>query len=193
MPGSVGIVSGAIQDRPLGRSVISAGCRQRMGKGAALMAGGGNIFVGISAAGIGNGADTTEDILFSVLIPAGTLDLVGRQFLIEAYGSVAATSATKNARIYFGSTSLTTAFVGTTTQAGIWSINALITKAGPNSQSAFIGLDYTIGSPAVPRVSTILSLTESDTAGIIIKVTGQSSVATANLVTCNLLSVSGYN
>jgi hypothetical protein len=192
MPGSVGSVSG-IQDRELGKVLSSASSRQRFGKSGALMAGGGNIFVGASQAGIGNGADTSEDTLFSVTLPPNALDIVGRQILIEAYGSVAATSATKNARIYFGSTSLTTAFVGTTTQAGIWNINALITKTGPSTQSAFVALDYTIGSPAVPRVSTILSPTEADTAGIIIKVTGQSSVATAGLVTCNLLTVSGYN
>jgi hypothetical protein len=39
----------------------------------------------------------------------------------------------------------------------------------------------------------ILPMTEADTAGITIKITGQSSVATANTVTCNLLTVSGYN
>jgi hypothetical protein len=193
MPGSVGSVSG-IQDRGLpGRSVVSASTRQRMGKGGALCAGGGNIFVGASSAGIGNGADTTEDTLFTVSIPAGTLDLVGRQILIEAYGNMTATSATKDARIYFGSTSLTTAFHGTTNQTGIWSINALITKTGPNAQSSFIAVDYTIGSPSNPRVSVILPMTEVDTAPIIIKVTGQSTVGTANTVTCNVLAVSGYN
>jgi hypothetical protein len=192
MPGSVGIVSG-IQDRELGKTVASAAARQRFGKSGALMAGGGNIFVGASQAGIGNGADTSEDTLFTVTLPPGAFDIVGRQILIDAYGSVSATSATKDARIYFGTTSLTTAFHGTTTQSGIWSISALITKTGPNAQTSFVALDYTIGSPAVPRVSTILSPTEVDTAGITIKVTGQSSVATAGLVTCNLLTVSGYN
>jgi hypothetical protein len=66
---------------------------------------------------------------------------VGRQILIEAYGSMSALVATKDARVYFGTTSLTTAFHSTTAAGGIW-----ITKAGPNSQSAFVALDYTIGS-----------------------------------------------
>jgi hypothetical protein len=190
MPGSVGVATG-FTDRALGRQLVSAGARQRMGKGSALMAGGGNIFVGISTAGIGNGADTAEDTLFTVTLPPGTLDIVGRQILIEAYGSMSALVATKDARIYFGSTSLTTAFHSTTAAGGIWSINALITKAGPNSQSAFVALDYTIGSAT--RASVILPMTEADTAGITIKATGQSSVGTANTVTCNLLTVSGYN
>jgi hypothetical protein len=190
MPGSVGSVSG-VQDRELGKVVSAASARQKFGKSGALMAGGGNIFVGISTAGIGNGADTTEDTLFSVSLPPNCLDIIGRQILIEAYGSVLATSATKDARIYFGSVSLTNAFHATTTQAGIWSINALITKAGPNSQSSFVALDYTIGSAT--RASVILPMTEADTAPIIVKVTGQTSAGGAGIVTCNLLSVSGYN
>jgi hypothetical protein len=192
MPGTVGSVSG-FQDRGIsGRSVASSAALQRFGRGGALMAGGGNIFVGVSQNGIGNGADTTEDTPFSVLLPPNCLNIVGRQLLIEAYGSISALNATKDARIYFGSTSLTTAFhVASATTSGIWSINALITKAGPNSQSSFVALDYTIGSAT--RVSVILPMTEVDTAGILIKVTGQSSVATANTVTCNLLTVSGYN
>jgi hypothetical protein len=60
MPGSVGSVSG-IQDRELGKTVASASSRQRFGKSGALMAGGGNVFVSASQAGIGNGADTSED------------------------------------------------------------------------------------------------------------------------------------
>jgi hypothetical protein len=191
MPGSVGVVVG-VQDRGIsGKSVASSAALQRFGKGGGLMAGGGNIFIGVSQAGVGNGANTSENTLFSVTLPQNCLDIVGRQVLIEAYGSMSATSATKDARIYFGSTSLTTAFHGTTTQSGIWMINALITKSGPNTQSSFVALDYTIGSAT--RASVILPMTENDAAGILIKVTGQSSVATANTVTCNLLSVSGYN
>ncbi len=35
--------------------------------------------------------------------------------------------------------------------------------------------------------------TETDTAAIVLKVTGQSSVATANLVLLNIAELSGYN
>jgi hypothetical protein len=192
MPGSVGVVSGGIQDRPLGRSIASSSSLQRVGKGGALAAGGGNVFVGASSAGIGNGADTTEDTLFSVTLPPGTLDRVGRQILIEAYGSIAAApSANKNARVYFGTASLTVAFAATTNQTGVWILNALVTKTGANTQSAVVTIDHTIGSNT--RVPTVLSLTETDTAGITIKATGQASVATANGVLCNMLSVGGYN
>jgi hypothetical protein len=72
VPGSVGVISG-IQDRELGKTVASSSSRQRFGRSGALMAGGGNIFVGASQAGIGNGNDTTEDILFSSTSWAGKL------------------------------------------------------------------------------------------------------------------------
>jgi hypothetical protein len=192
MPGSVGSVSG-VQDRGIaGRSVASSAALQRIGRGAALAASGGNIFCNASSAGVGNGADTTEDVLFTVTLPPRTLDVVGRQILIEAYGSIAAApSANKNARVYFGATSLTAAFAATTNQTGVWILTALVTRTGVNTQTAVVTIDHTIG--ANTRVPTVLSLTESDTAGITIKATGQCSVATANGVTCNMLSVGGYN
>jgi hypothetical protein len=69
MPGTVGAVTGFIE-RQKGRGYVESSALQRFGKGGAAMAGGGNIFVGQSAAGIGNGADTTEDVLFTVSLPA---------------------------------------------------------------------------------------------------------------------------
>jgi hypothetical protein len=101
MPGAIGVVSG-IQDRELGRSIASAAVLQRIGKGGTLAAGGGNILCFSSAAGVGNGADTTEDTLFTANLPASTLDVVGRQILLEAWGALSATNAVKTIRLYFG-------------------------------------------------------------------------------------------
>lgn len=190
MPGSVGVSSG-YTDRSIGKGVVGPGWLARIGKGGALAAGGGNIFAGVSAAGVGNGADTTEDTLFTVTLPANTLDVVGRQIYIEAFGNVTATSATKTARVKFGSTTLAS-YAYTTTQTGIWALQAIITKAAANSQVALIGPDQVVAA-ANTRLPTIATMTEADTAGIVISVTGQSTVATANTVTCNLLCVSGYN
>ena len=190
MPGVIGAVTGFIE-RQKGRGYVESSALQRMGKAAAAMAGGGNISVQVSAAGVGNGADTTEDVLYTVTMPANCLDIVGRQFLIEAYGQVSATSATKNARVYFGSTVLVN-FAATTTQTGVWAVTALVTKTGANAQSVLVLTDTTLTGSLV-RSASVLSPTEADNAGIVIKATGQSSVATASLVTANLLSVGGYN
>jgi hypothetical protein len=191
MPGIIGAVTGFIE-RQKGRGYVESSALQRMGKAAAAMAGGGNITVNVNAAATsGNGADTTEDTIFTQTLPANALDIVGRQILVEAYGNVAATSATKNARVYFGSTLLVN-FAATTTQTGVWAVTAYVTKAGSNSQSILVLTDTTISGSLV-RSASILSGTEADNAGIVIKVTGQSSAATANLVTCNGLIIGGYN
>jgi hypothetical protein len=192
MPGSVGVVTGFV-DREIGKSIYAASSLQRFGKGGGLMAGGGNIFVGVSAAGIGNGADTTEDTLFTVSLPPKSLDIVGRQILIEAYGSIAAApSANKSAKIYFGSTVLAN-FAATTNQTGVWFLFATITKAAANVQSVVVSTDTTITASLVRSIAVPTAPTENDAAAIVIKVTGTSSVATANAVLCNNLTVSGYN
>src|SRR5262249_40134917 len=190
MTGIIGAVTGFIE-RQKGRGYVESSALQRMGKGAAAMAGGGNITVNVSTAGVGNGADTTEDVIFTQTLPANCLDIVGRQILIEAYGNIAATSATKNAKVYFGSTVLVN-FAATTTQTGVWAVSAYVTKAGSNSQSILVLTDTTISGSLV-RSASILTASEPDNAGIVVKVTGQSSVATAGLVTCNGLIVGGYN
>lgn len=191
MPGIIGPITGFIE-RQKGKGYVESSALQRFGKGGASVAGGGNLFVGVNAAGQGNGADTTEDVLFTMSLPANCFDIQGRQLVIEAYGSIAATSATKNARVYFGSTVLVN-FAATTTQTGVWSCVATITRGqAASAQSALTLTDTTI-SGAFVRAASIASPTESETAAIVLKVTGQSSIATANLVTCNAFTVSAYN
>lgn len=191
MPGSVAPVTGFIY-RDLGKGLSSAAALARFGKGGALMAGGGNISCNGSAAGVGNDTSTTEVTLFTVTLPPNTLDIVGRQVCLEAYGNVTATSATKTVKLYFGSTVLST-LTWTTTQTGMWALSAIVTKTGSNAQTAILWPDQIVAAALVARIPTIASPTETDTAGIVCKVTGQSSAATANLVTCNVFTVAGYN
>jgi hypothetical protein len=190
MPGSVGTTTGYLY-RDLGKGLSSSAALARFGKGGALMAGGGNIFCSASQAGFGNGNDTTEDLLVGVTLPPNSLDIVGRQVFIEAYGTITATSATKNARIYFGSTLLVN-FVGTTTQTGAWAVMATITKTAAGQQTAMIVNDTTVTGSLV-RSLTTASPSETDTAGILIRVTGQVSAGGAGIALCNCLTVCGYN
>lgn len=197
MPGTMtGVVTGFIE-RQKGRGLVENSALQRFGKGGALAAGGGNIIVGCTTA-VGNGADTTEDVLFTTSLPANSLDIIGRNIDILAFGNITATSATKTVKVYFGSTVLVTpsqtyTFQATTTQTGLWSINATILKTGSSAQTIQYGLDSTITGSFARNLNVLTSPTESDTAAIVIKVTGQSSVATANLVTCTGIIISGFN
>jgi hypothetical protein len=190
MPGIIGGLTGFV-DRSIGKGVVSSAWLNKFGKGGAAAAGGGNIFAFVSQAGVGNGADVTEDTLSTMTLPAGCLDINGREVLIQAFGSITATSATKAAKVYWGSTLLTT-FSATTTQTGAWCLSASIFRTASGQQVTCLQTDTTITGSLV-RSITVGTAAEADTAGIIIKVTGTSSAATAGLILCNGLIVGGYN
>lgn len=85
--------------------------------------------------GVGNGANTTDDILFSYTLPANSLDTIGRGIIIEAYGGFAANAHDKTVKIFFGSATVFT--TGVVTAVGTaWFIRANITNTGANSQVA---------------------------------------------------------
>lgn len=141
-----------------------------------------------SVAGAGNGADTTEDTLFTYSLPPNALANVGNGVEILAWGSVPATSATKTARVYFGAIVVSVAY--TTTQTGNWFIDMQVFKQASNVQLAITTADAT-GATTTRTITNTTNGAETDTAAIVIKVTGQSSAATANLVLCNGFTVSG--
>jgi hypothetical protein len=195
MPGGIGAGSGFV-NRELGKSICASSALLRLGKGGALMAGGGNLLIFSSAAGVGNGADTTEDTLFTATLPPNVLDIAGRQILLEAFGALSATNAVKTIRMYFGASIIYTAAIVTpaAVTAGDWSAQLLITKVGVghNTQIGVGSADFS-GAAVVRNVQKFTAGSEVDTAPIIVKVTGQSSVATANSASCNQFVISGYN
>lgn len=143
--------------------------------------------VQLSAAGVGNGADTTVDTLFSYTLPAGALSMVGEGLSILAFGRLANNSNSKSVILTFGGVNDGGA-VGTTAANSPWVIRSTIFKAGPNSQ--VLTTDTFIGSTFLGAAN---SRSITDTAPIVISVTGQSPVAgAANDVTCFGLIVSGY-
>jgi hypothetical protein len=177
-------------DRAKGKSYVPSSALQQFGKGAATSAGGGNLACQVGP--IGNGADTTEDVLFTGTLPANSLDLNGRQVLIEAYGAISATSAVKTLKIYFGSVVWTPILITpAATTAGDWQASLLITKVGPSAQRMVGSADFS--AAATVRSVTRFTGAENDAAGITIKITGQSSVATANTVSADTFTVGGYN
>src|ERR1700758_2535980 len=67
----------------------------------------GNASVQVSAAGLGNAADTTDDVLFTYALPANALDAAGRQITITAAGKFASTANNKRIKIWWGTTTQT--------------------------------------------------------------------------------------
>lgn len=162
----------------------------QLGTGTATFGTTGNVNKQLSVAGVGNGADTSEDTLFTYTLPANSLAVVGSEVNILAWGSVAATSATKTVKVYFGAISQSVPY--TTTQTGAWAVNMTVIKQASNVQMAITEVDA-LGATTVRTITVTTNGAETDTAGIVIKVTGTSSVGTANLILANGLVVSGAN
>jgi hypothetical protein len=131
----------------------------------------------------GTGADTTEDTLQTFTLPANTLDANGRCLRIRAWGTYGATATNKTIRLYFGvviynSTAL--AQNGTS-----WILEAEVYKTGSNNQTSWATILAGNSDPGA-QVNTP---NQTDSSGIVIKVTGQNGTANANDIVCNGMSV----
>jgi hypothetical protein len=135
----------------------------------------------------GNGADTTEDTLATFTLPANALDQAKRGVYIYAWGSYANTPGTKAAKLYFGSTSLAAA----TGQNLGWALEFAVLKSAANTQQ--ISGQNIVGT-VHGGVTNTANASNTDTAGIVIKVTGQNSTSSnANTIVLNGMYVQFMN
>ena len=127
-----------------------------------------------AASGVGNGADTTDDTLFTYSLPASSLDVAGRTLRVRAFGQFAGNTHNKTVKIFFGTSIVLTSGVVTTSGLG-WTAELMIGKTGSNTQIAggFVASGATLVTPVV------LTGTETDTNAVAIKVTGASSTTGA--------------
>lgn len=137
-----------------------------------------------STTGVGNGVDTTEDVLYTFSLPADSLTVTGQGLEITAYGTLANNGNNKTVRLYFGTQVYS---LGTVTTANaVWSAKLTVTRTGAGAQ-LILG-EGLIG--ATPIARTLLTGAEDDTAAIVIKVTGQSGTAAANNIVAKSMVVS---
>ena len=96
--------------------------------------------------------------------------------------------------MYFGSSIVYTAAQVTpaAVTTGDWSAQLLVTKTASNAQIALGTSDFS-GAAVVRNVQRFTAGAQVDTAPIVVKITGQSSVATANSAVCNQFVIGGYN
>lgn len=131
----------------------------------------------VSAAGVGNGADTTDDPLFTIpTIPANTLDLNGDQILVRGEISTAANANTKAIGVLFQAVQVTTATCVCNNAKMIY--EARITRVDATHVNIFMfgtvsGGNFIAGSVVNQAVSDLSSATS------ILKVTGSSPVTGA--------------
>jgi len=117
----------------------------------------------------GNGADTTEDTLYTTTIPAGLLQNVGDTLHVVVKGTAAASTDTKVLRIRFGNT-IVSNFNCVAVGQIAWYFDAYIMKTGSNTQSttAIINSQTTTNTTINPSSIT-------DTGAIVLLVSGQNN------------------
>lgn len=164
----------------------------------------GNINIQVSAAGFGNAADTTDDVLFVYTLPANAFDQPGRQLNILANGKLATNANSKRAKIYYGCTS---AVVGSAVSGGTviadtgastgsnlgWQLSVQVTKYGAGGSNTQLAEGQSIVGPTHGGVTGPELLTATENAPIIIAVTGSSAASAAGDVLAQLIDVSWSN
>lgn len=164
----------------------------------------GNLNVQVSAAGVGNNADTTDDVLMVFALPASAFDIAGRQLNINAAGNFANNSHNKQVKIWIGTsaqtvgaaivssgmTAICATGVVTTANTG-WEASVQVTKYGAaasNTQQAS-GSQSACGTTHL-GTSAPQSLTMTESGAIYVAVTGASgTTGAANDVLAMLLDV----
>lgn len=159
------------------------------GGGTGLLATQGTLSNQADVTGVGNAADTTEDLLYTFALPASSFDRTARGVVITAMGSFAANAHTKTVKLYFGG-SITTSFAGTNGAVGWLATLRVFKGSAVNTQ---FGLGSVSAGASGGGQSLLSSGTEPENAAITIKVTGQTATATASDVVANLLRVEAIN
>jgi hypothetical protein len=141
--------------------------------------------VQLSAAGVGNGNDSTEDTLFTYTLPASSLTLVGQGLSLLAAGTLANNAHTKSVRLYFGASMFFV--VNTTLASAVWLAHMRVYRSASKAQ--LILADGQAGTSLV--TPAIFTGANDDTTALTLKVTGQSGSSGANDVVANIFAVDG--
>ena len=150
----------------------------------------GNIFEYYSQTGTGNGADATEDTLQTYTLPANALDKIGRSVYIYAWGKYSADTNAKTAKLYFGSETVSAATTGAAGNTA-WALELVVGKVAANLQ--VVSAQSIVGT-SHGGVANNITAAETDTAGIVIKLTGQDTTSSvANRVIVNGMFVTFSN
>ena len=167
-----GLVGAQVVTNPAITGVTSDGVR--VGTGTASAAVNGTLDAQASSAGVCTAADLVETTAWTYTLPANTLSASSRGLRVHTYGTTAANANVKTVKLYFG-TNVFTIIAGAVNNSVWFTTNTYIRMASNSQQRMGIsGFGNAINAP------TISNTTETDTAGIIIKVTIQNGTAAAS-------------
>lgn len=163
-----------LTDRPKGRQLISSACLQQFGKGTALTPGGGQIFTVQGSTGINLSTSLVESTMASYTLPPNSLDQSGRSLWITAFGNFPKTDNNpRTAKLYFGSKSISIAQSTTAGAAQSFCLQWTVQKSGPSQQVIMSNVILS----SLHGGMTMSTSNETDTTGIVIKMTGLSTAA----------------
>ena len=134
-------------------------------------------------------AVVTEEDLISYTLPAGSLNTTNRGLRIKAAGTFAANTNTKTIRLYFGSTVLMSNDITAAPNNAGWEFEAEVFRTSATTEKAISR--GTVGS--AQQTTTYTGVGETLANALAVKVTGQNSIATANDIVAQILSVTFIN
>lgn len=163
-----------------GLTVTAGNVVTPVGAGSANIKATGMVSSQTSAAGVGNGADTTDDTLFTYSLPANSLDANGKTVRIHAWGKFAANTNGKTMKSWFGGTGYVPEGDGNGFNNIGWVADMEVTRIDATHVS--ISVTHLIGVANFAFVSVDPNVVVSDLTAnaTVIKVTGASGTSTAN-------------
>ena len=137
----------------------------------------------VNVTAVGNVGTGTDDLI-TYDVPANMLNKTGQGLRIRAWGTFAGTAVTKTLTFNFGTNIVATQVVAYQTTAsnlvtGQWSVDAFVVRTGSSTQTVVVHLVQQMGGTAGIRDMTetrdVVSATETDTAAITVKCTGNAT------------------
>lgn len=110
-----------------------------------------------------------ETDLASYTLPANVLNANGRTLKIRAWGTTANNANAKTLKLYLGATAILT-YSLTVSQAGVWVLEATVMRSSSGNQ---VTEGHLVESPGNKAYAELATPAITDTATIVIKVTGQ--------------------
>jgi hypothetical protein len=128
------------------------------------------VVASVSGSTAGN-TTTGEDDLLSYAVPANTLSANLTGIEVEAWGSTANNANAKTIKFYFGSAAIGSMAL-TVSQASPWYVKAQIIRTASNTQRGIVTYSQG-GTTKQADVAIDVSLTQTDTNAITVKMTGE--------------------
>jgi hypothetical protein len=123
----------------------------------------------------GNGADTTEDTLYTYSLPANALSVNGQTLRVTCFGNSTNNADVKTVKLYFGATSYSVSI--TTSTANAWRAEMLVTRAGASATQIYASAVQ--GATPIASAFTADS-TDALNAAVVVKCTGTAGTGNAN-------------